>query len=128
MFRKPLRNPLRNAIRYPRRNAIRNPIRNQQAASRNVVGVLMAGFVAAGAPARAQQAPPPLRDFAMVGGNYYLRAPEFVPASKATFLRDDDHVIGVEGEGVAKAYPAAAVTWHHGLEDHLGKVPIFLTW
>jgi hypothetical protein len=94
----------------------------------NVVGAVMIGLVAAVIATRAQQAPPALRDFAMGGGNYYLRAPEFVAAAKATFLKDDDHVIGVAGEGVAKAYPAAAVTWHHGLEDHLGKVPIFLTW
>jgi len=82
----------------------------------------------AAVPVRAQQTAPALRDFAMGGGNYYLRAPEFVDAAKATFLTDDDHVIGVAGEGVAKAYPAAAVTWHHGLEDHLGRLPIFVTW
>ena len=79
-------------------------------------------------PARAQQAPLPLRDFAMGGGNYYLRAPEFVDASKATFLKDDDRVIGVEGAGVDKAYPAAAVTWHHGVEDRIGRLPVFVTW
>ena len=105
-----------------------NPVRNPQSAIRNVVVAVMAGLVAAVLPMRAQQAPPVLRDFAMGGGNYYLRAPEFVAASKAAFLKDDDHVIGVAGEGVAKAYPAAAVTWHHGLEDHLGKLPIFVTW
>ena len=82
----------------------------------------------AGSFARAQQAPLPLRDFAMGGGNYYLRAPEFVDASKATFLKDDDRVIGIAGEGISKAYPAAAVTWHHGIEDQIGKLPIFVTW
>jgi hypothetical protein len=56
-------------------------------------------------PLRAQQTPAVLRDFAMGGGNYYLRAPEFVDVSKATFLK----------------------AWHHGLEDHLGKLPIFVT-
>src|SRR5438552_7092488 len=81
-----------------------------------------------GGPARAQQAPLPLRDFAMGGGNYYLRAPEFVDAAKASFLKEDDRVIGIEGAGVSKAYPAAAVTWHHGVEDRIGKLPIFVTW
>jgi hypothetical protein len=90
--------------------------------------VIAVGLAAAVLPAGAQPPPVVLRDFAMGGGNYYLRAPEFVDASKATFLTDDDHVIGVSGEGVAKAYPAAAVTWHHGLEDRLGKLPIFVTW
>ena len=91
-------------------------------------GVVTVGLVAAVLPVPAQQTTPVLRDFAMGGGNYYLRAPEFVDAATATFLKDYDHVIGVAGEGVAKAYPAAAVTWHHGLEDHLGRLPIFVTW
>jgi len=111
--------------------AIRNPqpaIRNPQSAIRTVLRVMVAALAAAVLPMRAQQAPPVLRDFAMGGGNYYLRAPEFVAAAKAAFLKDDDHVIGVAGEGVAKAYPAAAVTWHHGLEDRLGKLRIFVTW
>jgi hypothetical protein len=76
----------------------------------------------------AQQSSYVLRDFAMGGGNYYLRAPEFVAAAQAAFLRDDDHVIGVAGGGLAKAYPAPAVTWHHGVEDTLGRLPIFVTW
>jgi uncharacterized protein DUF3179 len=92
------------------------------------VGAVAATLAAAVVSIRAQSSPYVLRDFAMGGGNYYLRAPEFVDASKATFLKDDDQVIGVAGEGVAKAYPAAAVTWHHGLEDRLGKLPIFVTW
>jgi hypothetical protein len=93
-----------------------------------VIGAVTVIFAAAVLPARAQQSPIVFRDFAMGGGNYYLRAPEFVEASQAVFLKDDDQVIGVSGEGVAKAYPARAVTWHHGLEDQLGKLPIFLTW
>ena len=76
----------------------------------------------------AQQDTYVLRDFAMGGGNYYLRAPEFVAASQAAFLKDDDHVIGISARGIAKAYPAPAVTWHHGIEDKLGRIPIFVTW
>ena len=91
-------------------------------------GAVAVALAAAVVSIRAQQAPYVLRDFAMGGGNYYLRAPEFVDASKATFLKDDDHVIGVTGGGVTKAYPAAAVTWHHGVEDRLGRLPIFVTW
>ena len=92
------------------------------------IGAVTAGLAAVGLPARAQQPPVPLRDFAMGGGNYYLRVPEFVSAAKAAFLRDGDRVIGVVGEGVTKAYPAAAVTWHHGVEDRIGKLPVFVTW
>ena len=93
------------------------------------IGAAIVAIAAGAALVRAQQPPSfVLRDFAMGGGNYYLRAPEFVAASKATFLKDDDHVIGVAGDGVAKAYPANAVTWHHALEDRLGRLPIFVTW
>jgi len=93
-----------------------------------LVAVALAMGLGAALPAGAQQTAPPLRDFAMGGGNYYLRAPEFVDASKATFLKDADRVIGVEGAGVSKAYPAAAVTWHHGVEDRIGRLPVFVTW
>ena len=92
------------------------------------VGAAVAGLVAAELPARGQQSAPVLRDFAMPGGNYYLRAPEFVDVAKATFLKDEDRVIGVTGDGVTKAYPAAAVTWHHGVEDRIGRLPVFVTW
>ena len=91
-------------------------------------GAVAAGLAAVGLPARAKQAPVALRDFAMAGGNYYLRAPEFVDGAKVAFLADDDRVIGVTGDGVTKAYPAGAVTWHHGVEDRIGKLPVFVTW
>lgn len=92
------------------------------------LGAVAAGLAASVLPARAQQAPIALRDFAMGGGHYYLRVPEFVDAARATFLKDEDRVIGVIGEGVIKAYPAASVTWHHGVEDRIGKLPAFVTW
>ena len=92
-----------------------------------VLGAVATCIAGPALPARSQQTPV-LRDFAMPGGNYYLRAPEFVEAAKAAFLKDDDRVIGVVGDGVIKAYPAAAVTWHHGVEDRIGRLPVFVTW
>ena len=91
------------------------------------VGVAAAGLVAAVLPLHAQRTPMIVRDFPMGGGNYFLRNPEFVEASKATFLKDDDKVIGVAGNGLSKAYPAAEAIWHHAVEDQLGKLPIFVT-
>jgi len=91
------------------------------------VGLVSAGLAAALVSLSAQQTWV-FRDLAMGGGNFYLRGPVFVDASKATFLKDDDRVIGIAGEGVSKAYPAAAVTWHHGVEDQIGKLPVFVTW
>jgi hypothetical protein len=94
-----------------------------------VVEAVAVALAATVVPSRAQQHRPwVLRDFALEGGHYYVRVPDFVEAPKATFLKDEDRVIGVTGEGVAKAYPAAAVTWHHGVEDQIGKRPIFVTW
>jgi hypothetical protein len=94
-----------------------------------VVSALLFTFVPSTMPLEGQQARPwTLRDVGMGGGNFYVRNPVFVNASLATFLEDDDRVIGVEGEGVAKAYPAAVAIWHHGIEDRLGAVPLFVTW
>ena len=91
------------------------------------VGVVAVGLAVSALPVDAQRTPMIVRDFPMGGGNYFLRNPEFVDASKATFLKDDDKVIGVEGNGVSKAYPAAEAIWHHAVEDQLGKLPIFVT-
>ena len=36
-----------------------------------------------------------------------IHQPEFVAASEATFLQDDDILLGITSGNVAKAYPAA---------------------
>jgi hypothetical protein len=69
--------------------------------------LLVAATIAAATTLSAQRAGGPapwvLRDVAQP--NFYLRTPEFVDTSTATFLNDDDRVLGITGEGVAKAYP-----------------------
>jgi len=72
-----------------------------------MVGAVAVALAAIVVPGRAQEQPWVFRDFAMDGGQFYLRVPDFVDASKAAFLKDEDRVIGVIGEGVAKAYPAS---------------------
>ena len=57
-----------------------------------------------------------------------LREPRFVPAAKANFLTSGDQVLGVSVNGVAKAYPAQVVAWHHIIQDQLGSMPILATW
>lgn len=54
--------------------------------------------------------------------------PEFVPASAATFLADNDRLIGVTGGNVAKAYPAAILSQHGIVLDELPEGPIAVTW
>lgn len=57
-----------------------------------------------------------------------LREPRFVPAAQADFLKGEDRVLGVSGNGVAKAYLPAAVAFHHIIDDQLGAMPIMVTW
>lgn len=57
-----------------------------------------------------------------------LHLPRFVPAAEANFLKDTDRVIGISGNGVAKAYKVPQLAWHHIVHDQLGKIPILATW
>jgi hypothetical protein len=53
--------------------------------------------------------------------------PEFVSASQATFLLDDDIVIGVARGDVAKAYPVADLAQHGVAMDQMPDGPISVT-
>ena len=57
-----------------------------------------------------------------------LREPHFVTAAQATFLTNDDQVVGVDANGVAKAYLTTLMAGHHIIEDHLGDIPILASW
>lgn len=57
-----------------------------------------------------------------------LREPKFVAAAAASFLKGTDLVLGVSGNGEAKAYLTTAVLFHHIIDDKLGKLPIMATW
>lgn len=54
--------------------------------------------------------------------------PQFMSASEATFLNDDDRVIGVETGGTAKAFPAGILAQHGLVEDQSRGGPIAVTW
>lgn len=54
--------------------------------------------------------------------------PQFVAASQATFLSDNYLVIGVSGDGVTKAYPAADLAQHGDVQDQMPDGPIAVTW
>jgi DNA-binding MurR/RpiR family transcriptional regulator len=54
--------------------------------------------------------------------------PQFVAASQASFLSDDDLVIGVSAHGVTKAYPAADLAQHGDVQDQMPDGPIAVTW
>ena len=54
--------------------------------------------------------------------------PTIVAADQATFLQPDDEVIGVVVRGEARAYPLPVIGWHHVENDHVGGVPIAVTY
>ena len=54
--------------------------------------------------------------------------PQFVEPSAATFLHDDDRVIGVAAGDVVKAYPAGILSQHGLVEDRSPDGPIAVTW
>lgn len=51
-----------------------------------------------------------------------------VPASKATFLKNNDTVIGVSVKGSASAYWLPIVILDHRVSDRVGNAPVLVTW
>ena len=54
--------------------------------------------------------------------------PEFVSASQASFVDDNDRLIGVMDGKQAKAYLAADLSQHGVVQDRLSSGPIAVTW
>ncbi|AYH42175.1 DUF3179 domain-containing protein [Azoarcus sp. DN11] len=53
--------------------------------------------------------------------------PKFVKADDARFLQGDDRVLGVERNGIAKAYPVRILNWHEIVNDTFGAERIVVT-
>jgi hypothetical protein len=90
---------------------------------RSSLGSVIAAMLWANAPA-AFQTPPPAPYTA-------LHDPQFIPASAATFMGDDDRVIGLASEppsSVYKAYPASILSQHGLVQDKAPDGPIAITW
>jgi len=43
--------------------------------------------------------------------------PKFIAARQATFLSDDDRVLGISHQGIARAYPIRILNWHEIVND-----------
>ena len=54
--------------------------------------------------------------------------PQFISPAEATFMHDDDRVIGLMVGKTAKAYPAGILSQHGLVEDQSPKGPIAITW
>lgn len=57
-----------------------------------------------------------------------LTDPEFIAADAAHGLRDEDRVLGVARNGVAKAYPLGIMNYHEVVNDFFGAEPIAVTY
>lgn len=54
--------------------------------------------------------------------------PQFIAASQATFLSNDDVLVGISHGDIAKAYPAADLAQHGVVQDQMSDGPIAITW
>jgi hypothetical protein len=90
----------------------------------NQRSVFVAGALLLATAAAAQQAPPPAPSLPYVA----VHDPEFLAAADATFMHDDDRVIGLMAGKTAKAYPAGILSQHGLVEDRSPNGPIAVTW
>ncbi len=54
--------------------------------------------------------------------------PQFVRAAEATFMRDNEPVVGVVAGGVAKAYSTWHLDHHEIVNDTVAGKPVAVTW
>ena len=83
---------------------------------------VIAGVLTAHGVPASQIATPPSLPYAAV------HSPQFISAADATFMNDEDRVIGVMSGRTAKAYPAGILSQHGLVEDRSPKGPIAITW
>ena len=81
-----------------------------------MASVLVTGLHAAQAPAA--------RNLPYVA----VHDPAFISAAEASFMNQDDRVIGLMAGKVAKAYPAGILSQHGLVEDRSPSGPIAITW
>lgn len=62
------------------------------------------------------------------GGIPALTDPEFVKVKNANWLDDDDRVLGVKVNGIAKAYPLSILNWHEVVNDKFDNKPVLVTY
>ena len=57
-----------------------------------------------------------------------LTSPKFVAVKDARFVRDDEQVLGVVVNGIAKAYPTRILSWHELVNDYYRDLPVLVSW
>jgi hypothetical protein len=85
-------------------------------------GPVVAGLLLATALPAGQTAPPKDLPYTAVHDPQFIRVPD------ATFMNDDDRVIGLMSGQLAKAFPAGILSQHGLVEDQSPSGPIAITW
>jgi hypothetical protein len=57
-----------------------------------------------------------------------LTSPKYLSAGQAEFMRDNEQVLGVVLNGVARAYPTRILSWHELVNDRFGGLPVLVSW
>ena len=57
-----------------------------------------------------------------------IDAPQFTTPEEATYLRDDDPVMGFRLDGIARAYPLRVLVWHEIVNDIINDRPFVVTY
>lgn len=57
-----------------------------------------------------------------------LDYPKFVKAAQAHFLRDEDQVLALKRNSIAKAYPLRILNWHEIVNDRFGDEGVIITY
>jgi hypothetical protein len=57
-----------------------------------------------------------------------LFEPKTLPAKWVDFLDEDDQVLGVVHNGIARAYPTRILSWHELVNDDFGGDPLLVSW
>jgi hypothetical protein len=56
-----------------------------------------------------------------------LDDPVHIPAAAASYLRDEELVLGLEWQGEARAYPLRMTWYHHIINDTVKGQPLLVT-
>ena len=57
-----------------------------------------------------------------------LLSPKFVAGQRAGFMRADEQVLGVEINGITRAYPIRILSWHELVNDKFGDTAVLVSW
>jgi hypothetical protein len=57
-----------------------------------------------------------------------LFSPKHIKVSDAGFMRDEEQVLGVYHNRVARAYPTRIISWHELVNDRFGNDPLLVSW